>query len=75
MKQFISGFATCAVICSLLFVGSSAIADAPIALYVDDQIIQCDVAPQIINGRVMVPARFVAEPLGAKSNGTNVVVP
>ena len=22
--------------------------------------------PQIINGRVMVPARFVAEPLGAK---------
>jgi hypothetical protein len=65
MKQFISGFATCAVICALLFMGSSAIADSPIKLFIDGEIIQCDVAPQIINGRVMVPARFVAEPLGA----------
>ena len=66
MKQFISGFATCAVICALLFMGSSAIADSPIKLFIDGEIIQCDVPPQIINGRVMVPARFVAEPLGAK---------
>ncbi len=65
MKQFISGFATCAVICALLFMGSSAIADSPIKLIVNGQLIQCDVPPQIINGRVMVPARFVAEPLGA----------
>lgn len=66
MKHFLSGFATCAVICSLLFVGSSAIAGSPIKLFIDGEIIQCDVPPQIINGRVMVPARFVAEPLGAR---------
>ena len=66
MKHFLSGFATCAVICALLFMGSSAIADSPIKLFIDGEIIQCDVPPQIINGRVMVPARFVAEPLGAR---------
>lgn len=66
MKHFLSGFATCAVICALLFMGSSVIADSPIKLFIDGEIIQCDVPPQIINGRVMVPARFVAEPLGAK---------
>jgi len=66
MKHFLSGFATCALICSLLFVGSSAIANSPISLIIDGQNIQCDVPPQIINGRVMVPARFVAEPLGAR---------
>lgn len=66
MKHFLSGFATCAVICTLLFMGSSAIADSPIKLFIDGEIIQCDVPPQIINGRVMVPARFVAEPLGAR---------
>jgi hypothetical protein len=65
MKHFLSGFATCAVICSLLFVGTSAIAGSPIQLVIDGEVIQCDVPPQIINGRVMVPARFVAEPLGA----------
>lgn len=66
MKHFLSGFATCAVICALLFMGSSVIADSPIKLFIDGEIIQCDVPPQIINGRVMVPARFVAEPLGAR---------
>ena len=39
MKQFISGFATCAVICALLFMGSSAIADSPIKLFIDGEII------------------------------------
>lgn len=66
MKHFLSGFATCAVICSLIFISSSAIAGSPIKLFIDGEIIQCDVPPQIINGRVMVPARFVAEPLGAR---------
>ncbi len=66
MKHFLSGFATCAIICALLFMGSSVIADSPIKLFIDGEIIQCDVPPQIINGRVMVPARFVAEPLGAR---------
>ncbi|MFY9190593.1 MAG: copper amine oxidase N-terminal domain-containing protein [Lawsonella sp.] len=40
-------------------------AAAPIKLIIDDQEIACDVPPQIIGGRTMVPARFVAEPLGA----------
>lgn len=38
----------------------------PIKLIVNGQEILPDVPPQLINGRVMVPARFVAEPLGAK---------
>ena len=32
---------------------------------INGQEIQCDVPPQNINGRVLVPARFVAESLGA----------
>lgn len=45
---------------------TSAFADQPIKLIVNGQEIQCDVLPQMINDRVLVPARFVAEPLGAK---------
>ena len=37
----------------------------PIKLIINGKTIQCDVPPQNINGRVLVPARFVAEPLGA----------
>ena len=50
-----------------LLVGSSslAFANSPIKLIINDKEITCDVQPQIINGRVMVPARFVAESLGA----------
>ncbi|MHB8308797.1 MAG: copper amine oxidase N-terminal domain-containing protein [Candidatus Desulforudaceae bacterium] len=40
-------------------------APATIKLIVNGQEIQPDVPPQMINGRVMVPARFIAEPLGA----------
>jgi hypothetical protein len=36
-----------------------------IAIFVDGVDVKSDVAPQAIGGRVMVPARFVAEPLGA----------
>jgi len=32
----------------------------------DDKEIQMDVAPEIINGRTMIPVRFVAEALGAR---------
>lgn len=47
-----------------------------IKLIINNQEIQCDTPPQIINGRVMVPARFVAEPLGAtvEWDGENRVV-
>ena len=39
--------------------------------------IQCDVPPQVINGRTLVPARFLAEALGAKvewDNARNAVI-
>lgn len=49
-----------------LFPIQSIFADQPIKLIINGQQIQCDVPPQNINGRVMVPARFVAEPLGAE---------
>ena len=42
-----------------------AMAANPIKLIINGQEIQCDVPPQNINGRVLVPARFVAESLGA----------
>ena len=42
-----------------------ALADNRIKLIINGQEIQCDVSPQNINGRVLVPARFVAESLGA----------
>lgn len=65
MKKFICGFLCCAVLCSLfVFAGISA-ANSPIKLIINGKEIQCDVPPQIINGRVMVPARYVAENLGA----------
>jgi len=44
---------------------SMAFAANPIRLYVNGQEINPDVPPQIINGRTMVPVRWVAEALGA----------
>ncbi len=66
MKKFISGFLCCAVLCSVCIFASNLFANQPIDLVVDHKVIQCDVPPQIINGRVMVPARYVAEALGAE---------
>lgn len=64
-----------------IFIGSifspyPSVASEPIKLIINNQEIQCDTPPQIINGRVMVPARFVAEPLGAtvEWDGENRVV-
>ncbi len=42
-----------------------AFAGSPVKLIVDGQEIKPDVAPQIINGRTMVPLRWVAEALGS----------
>ncbi|MGI6553132.1 MAG: copper amine oxidase N-terminal domain-containing protein [Bacillota bacterium] len=42
-----------------------AVASPDIKLIINGKEIETDVPPQMINGRVMVPARFVAEPLGA----------
>lgn len=65
MKKFLSGFLCCAVLCSIFVFTGNTIANSPIKLVVNGNTINCDVPPQIINGRVMVPARYVAENLGA----------
>jgi hypothetical protein len=62
MKKFIAGL----LFGFLLATTSSSLAGTNIIrLYVNGQEIIPDVPPQNINGRVMVPARFIAEPLGA----------
>ena len=71
MKQFISfkqfriGLLMGLVIGILITVTSTAFANAPIKLLINGQYINCDVQPQVIDGRIMVPARFIAENLGA----------
>lgn len=60
-RDFISGV----VIGSLIFSGIS-YASSNIKLIVDGKEIESDVPPQVINGRTMIPARFLAESLGAK---------
>lgn len=62
MKKFVIGL----IVGILLSLSVSGIASHhEISLFVDNEEIEPDVAPQMIDGRVMVPARFVAEPLGA----------
>ncbi len=46
--------------------GAAGATDAPIRILVNGQEIHPDTAAQIVDGRVLVPARFIAEPLGAK---------
>ena len=63
MKKFIAG-----LIIGLLL-ASAAVGMAsldPVKIFVDGEEIFPDVPPRIIDGRVMVPARFIAEPLGAE---------
>jgi hypothetical protein len=50
----------------LAFFGSVALAQDNIKIYVDGKQVVSDVQPRIIDGRTMVPIRFVAEALGAK---------
>jgi hypothetical protein len=73
IRDFIIGIG----IGSLLFSGVSH-ASSYIKLIVNGREIQTDVPPQVIDGRTMIPARFLAESLGAKvtwdSNKNAVVV-
>ncbi len=39
--------------------------NSDVKIFIDGKEIKPDVAPRSINGRIMVPARFIAEPLGA----------
>jgi hypothetical protein len=65
MKRFSTGLIVGLVTGLLMATATFAMADNPIKLIINGQEIQCDVSPQNINGRVLVPARFVAESLGA----------
>ncbi|KUG03757.1 hypothetical protein ASZ90_018850 [hydrocarbon metagenome] len=46
--------------------GAAALASSPVKLLVNGQEIVSDVPPQIIEGRTMVPVRWIAEALGAE---------
>lgn len=49
----------------LIALATAAFADKPIKLIVNGYEIKSDIPPQLINGRTMVPVRWVAEALGA----------
>lgn len=61
MRKFIAGL----LVGLLLATAGISFAADPIRLIVNGQEIIPDVSPRLIDGRVMVPARFIAEPLGA----------
>lgn len=66
MKRFFTGLVTGLLIGIILSTGVLVYASTPIKLIVNQKEIQCDVPPQIIDGRTLVPARFLAEALGAR---------
>lgn len=68
MKKFSSGLIIGLLIGLIMATATFAVASQPIKLIINGQEIACDVSPQNINGRVLVPARFVAEALGATVN-------
>ncbi|MCL6559791.1 MAG: copper amine oxidase N-terminal domain-containing protein [Firmicutes bacterium] len=66
MKRFFLGGIVGLITGVILAANGLALAGQDIKLIVNGKEIQCDVPPQEINGRVLVPARFLAEALGAK---------
>lgn len=54
------------IVAIALATAGAVLAGEPVAVFVNGKEIQTDVPSQIINNRVMVPARFVSEALGAK---------
>jgi hypothetical protein len=65
MKKYFLGALTGFIACTML-VSTMAIANSPIKLIVNGAEVFSDVPPQIIDGRTMIPARPLAEALGAK---------
>jgi hypothetical protein len=65
MKKYFFGVLTGFIVCTI-FVSTFAIANTPIKLIVNGNLVESDVPPQIISGRTMIPARPLAEALGAK---------
>lgn len=62
--KIISCFAILTLLSSLFVVNTSA--HEGITIYVNEQILQCDPAPYIENGRTMVPMRKIFEALNAE---------
>ncbi len=57
------------MICAALLIcvfATTAFAGNPIKLLINGQEVECDLPPQILDGRVMVPMRWVVEALGAE---------
>lgn len=72
MKRFVAGV----IFGFIIATAGLTLANQPIKLIINNEEIQTDVPPQMIDGRVMVPARFVAEPLGAtvEWDGENMAI-
>jgi hypothetical protein len=66
MKMNVKSFVSGVVMGSVLFSGISYAAPKVVTMMVNGNPIHSDVAPQIIDGRTLVPARALAEALGAK---------
>lgn len=65
MRKFSTGVVV-GLLIGLLAFATSTIANSPVKLVINGQTVDCkDTPPQIINNRTYVPARFVAESLGA----------
>jgi len=58
MKKFKMGTMLILIVGLLLIQNTISFANNPIKLLINGKYIQCDVQPQIINGRVMIPARY-----------------
>ena len=63
MKRIINLFLAITLILAMVSMPVSA--EDNITIYVNEQRLQCDVAPYIENGRTMVPMRAIFEALGA----------
>ena len=64
MKRTINIFLVIAML--LAMISMPVLAEDNITIYVNEQMLQCDVAPYIENGRTMVPMRKIFEALDAK---------
>jgi len=61
-----SRLAAALVLVLVLLAGTVAAGASPVSLVVDGRVIPCDVPPQNVGGRVLVPIRAVAEALGCQ---------
>ncbi len=55
----------CAILAAVLFVSVAAFAGSPVRLFVDGREMKLDVPAQTVDGRTLVPVRWVGEALGA----------